>query len=211
MDFDWGLLQRANEEKDRIEKEFKKKFFQKKDSYFYDIQTDVEINATEVIIKTNYNSYKFRRKQDGSFILKKDKLEQYFYTIDASYTIDTWQKGLEAAREDFEQIIAIKDDICSYLEENSKFTFSDSVRRFYTSVFGKKEEAPSIELKDEEKKEEKSKKTEENEQKDKKEEKPKDENTDQKVEKKEEKTEKNQESEKNSKPKEKKTEEKIEK
>ncbi len=149
MEFDWTLLQKASEEKKRIEREFRRHFFEKKDSYFEDSDVEVEISATEVIITTNYNSYKLRRKQNGSFVMKKDKLEQYFYAIDASYTIDTWQKGLVAAREDFEEIIAIKDEMCSWLEENSKFTFADNVKRFYVSMFGKKEETPSIELKDE--------------------------------------------------------------
>lgn len=150
MDFDWELLQRANEEKNRIEKAFKDRFFSKDGSYFKDIETNVEISATEAIVVTNYNSYKFRRKQNGAFILKKDKLEQYFYAIDASYTIDTWQKGLEAAQRDFEEIIAIKEDIESWLEDSSKVTLSSSIKRFYTSLFGKKEEdQPSIELKKE--------------------------------------------------------------
>lgn len=150
MDFDWELLQRANEEKDRIEKAFKDRFFSKDGSYFKDIETSVEVSATEAIVTTNYNSYKFRRKQNGSFLLKKDKLEQYFYAIDASYTIDTWQKGLEAAQRDFEEIIAIKEDIESWLEDSSKVTLSSSIKRFYASLFGKKEEEqPSIELKEE--------------------------------------------------------------
>lgn len=149
MDFDWELLQRANEEKSRIEKSFKEKFFSKDAAYFKDMETDVEISATEAIVKTNYNNYKFRRKQDGSFVLKKDKLEQYFYAIDASYTIDTWQKGLEAAKRDFEEIIAIKEDIESWLEDSSRVTFSSSIKKFYASIFGKKEdEHPSIELKE---------------------------------------------------------------
>lgn len=149
MDFDWELLQKANEEKDRIQKAFKDRFFSKEGSYFHGIETDVDVSATETIIKTNYNSYKFRRKQDGTFIFKKDKLEQYFYSIDASYTIDTWKKGLEAAKKDFEEIMSIKDEIISYLENSSKATFGSSIKKFYDSIFGKKDEPASLELKEE--------------------------------------------------------------
>lgn len=149
MDFDWELLQKANEEKDRIEKNFRDRFFSKEDSYFHGIETQIDISSTEFTIKTNYNSYKFRRKKDGSFIFKKDKLEQYFYSIDASYTIETWKKGLEAAQKDFEEIIAIKDDILKWLENNSKTTFGNSIKKFYSSIFGKRVEPASIELKEE--------------------------------------------------------------
>lgn len=156
MDMDWELLQKAKEERVRIEKEIKDRFFgsSEKPNYFYTIKADVEVSSLDVIIKTMYNSYKFKRKKDGKFIFKKDKIDQYFYAIDASYTIDTWEKGLKAAKEDFEEILSISEDVIKFLEDSSKKTISSSMKNFYKSFFGKKEKQASIEYKEQEEKKE---------------------------------------------------------
>lgn len=158
MDLDWELLERGKEEKARIEKEIKDEFFgsAEKSNYFYEIKADVEVTSLDVTIKTIYNSYKFKRKKNGKFVFKKDKISQYFYAIDASYTIQTWEKGLKAAKKDFEEVLGISEELIKFLEQNSKKTLASSMKKFYNSFFGKKEEQASIEYK-EEVKEEKAK------------------------------------------------------
>lgn len=156
MDLDWELLERAKEEKVRIEKEIKDEFFgsSEKPNYFYEIKADVEVTSLDVIVKTLYNSYRFKRKKSGKFVFKKDKLSQYFYAIDASYTLETWEKGLEAAKKDFEEVLAISDELIKFLEKNSKKTIASSMKNFYNSFFSKKEKQASIEYKEDLPKEE---------------------------------------------------------
>lgn len=151
MDLDWELLEKAKEEKARIEKEIKDEFFgsSEKPNYFYEIKADVEVTSLDVCIKTIYNSYKFKRKKSGKFVFKKDKLSQYFYAIDASYTIETWEKGIKAAKKDFQEVLAISEDLIKFLEDNSKKTLASSMKNFYNSFFGKKEKQASIEYKGE--------------------------------------------------------------
>lgn len=155
MDMDWELLEKAKEERVRIEKEFKEKFFgsSEKPNYFFETKAQVEVTSLDVVIKTIYNSYKFKRKKNGSFVFKKDKISQYLYAIDASYTVETWEKGLKAAKKDFEEVFAISEDVVKFLEENSKKTFTSSMKNFYNSFFGKKETQQTIEYKEEDKKE----------------------------------------------------------
>lgn len=153
MDFDWELLSKAKEETARIEKEFKQKFFDDSEgkNYFKKNNAEVEILSNEVILKTKFNTYKFKRKHNGKFVFKKDKITQYLYAIEASYTIETWEMGIKGAKKDFKEVLAISEDVCKWLEDSTKKTFKSNMKKFYNSFFGIKEEQASIEYKEEEK------------------------------------------------------------
>lgn len=153
MEIDWDLYKRAEDEMRFLKEEFKKRFFSsnedEKENYFHEIEADATFTTSGLKIQTPYNTYIFNKKLDGTFIFKKDKIEQYVYDIDGKYSFENWKKLLSEAEEDFAQVLGISEDVLRWLDTNTKRTMTQSVSKLFSSIFGKKEQPASIEYKEE--------------------------------------------------------------
>lgn len=157
MEINWDLFKKAENEIQILNEEFKKEFFGSEEdkNYFYEVEADAFFSSSSLKIQTPYNIYSFNKKLDGAFVFKKDKIEQYVYDIDGKYSFENWKKLIEEAEEDFNEVLAISEDVLEWLDTNTKRSMTQNMskgyKKFFSSLFGKKEQPASIEYKEEEK------------------------------------------------------------
>lgn len=159
MEINWDLLKKAEDDIQLLNRAFKESFFgsEENKNYFYEVEADAFFTSSTLKIQTPYNTYTFNKKLDGTFVFKKDKIEQYVYDISGKYSFENWKKLISEAEEDFAEVLAISEDVLAWLDKNTKRTMTQSMskgyKKLFNSWFGKKEQQASIEYKEEAKEE----------------------------------------------------------